>query len=108
MNAVKSASFGLAMVALAGATALALPASAASMAAQNKMKMHSCMAMSSDAMMADASCMAMMKKMHMSDADMKMMMSCKAMSHDAMMADKGCASMMKKHPSMMKMSTGAM
>lgn len=103
MNLVKSAAFGFATIGLVG---LALPVSAQGMMSSSmssKDKMHSCMAMTSDAMMADSGCMAMMKKMHMSDADMKMMMSCKAMSHDAMMADKGCSAMMKKHPSMGKM-----
>jgi len=108
MNVVKSAAIGLAMVTIAGAAALAQPASAQTMTAHDKRMMHSCMAMSGDAMMNDTGCMTMMRKMHMSDADMKTMMSCKAMSHDAMMANADCASMMKMHPGMMKMGSGKM
>ncbi len=103
MNSFKSAGLGLAMVALVGAAGFAQSASAMKMSTSEKKVMHSCMAMSSDAMMKDSKCMAMMKKMKMSDADMKMMMSCKAMSKDAMTKDQDCSSMRKMHPDMMKM-----
>jgi hypothetical protein len=102
MNSLKTAAFGLAVIALAGA-GFAESASAATMkmSMANKKMMNSCMGMTHDAMMADKGCMSMMKKMKMSDGDMKMMMSCKGMSHDAMMADKSCMSMNKMHPGMM-------
>jgi hypothetical protein len=103
MISLKTASFSLAMIALAAAGSTQ-PASAAAMmkmSASNQKMMNSCMGMTHDAMMANKGCMSMMKKMKMSDSDMKMMMSCKAMSHDAMMADKDCMAMSKMHPAMM-------
>ena len=103
MNSFKSASFGLAMVALVGVAGFAQSASAMKMSSSEKKMMHSCMAMPNESMMKDSKCMAMMKKMKMSDADMKMMMSCKAMSKDDMAKDQHCSSMMKMHPGMMTM-----
>ena len=102
MNSLKTAAFGLAVIALAGAGfAEAASAAAMKITMSDKKMMNSCMGMTHDAMMADSGCMAMSKKMKMSDDDMKMMMSCKGMTHEAMMADKGCMSMNKMHPGMM-------
>ena len=87
-----------------------LPAAAQSMAAAPgaKITIKSCMAMPSDAMMADPGCTALTQKRNISPADVKLMQSCKAMPHDAMMADSGCASLMKMHPNMMQPAAGAM
>lgn len=102
MNPLKTAAFGLAVVAFS-VGGFAPAASAMHMTASENKTMNSCMAMPGDGMMGDAHCKRMMRRMKISNAHMKMMMSCRAMSKDDMMKNTGCMRMSKMHPTMMHM-----
>jgi len=93
MPSIRSAAFGLALFALAGANAVqAAPAAKAA-----KSPLQTCLAKPEHAIMQDASCAALLHKANISSGDLHAMKSCMSMGSEAMMKDQSCSAMMKSH-----------